>query len=387
MLALRLTRGARPSVQARRLLVATASAGTGFLFLCTLGYALGHPEAAPGSSLRLAWCVAPLAATVYLAVSVARTDPATRPRPGLSAVGLGPVQRTVLAAVSTAMACAVGSIVALLLFLHLRGAGTGLPFDGAASGLLAAGWELPVAGTLTLLALVPIAASVTTAVVLRPRPVKVADPDDPDRPDAPAGVPAGLPWGVALLAAGLSVETYAGRTGAAPGLPLPGGLAGSSLGVLVGWAVTAVGLALAGPGLTYQCGRLLQAGKPGAVRLLGGRVLQQEAVRIGRPLGVVCAVASGAFAAATLYTGNEPDTGPLSTLGALLVVGCALATLAMASVEAKHARSHTTAALLRLGAPATVLRTAVALRVGALLLLFGPLTWMIAELAAAPLTS
>ncbi|MFJ6570924.1 hypothetical protein ACIQNU_26275 [Streptomyces sp. NPDC091292] len=386
MLALRLTRGARPSVQARRLLVAAASAGTGFLLLCTLGYALGHPEAAPGSSLRLAWCVAPLAATVYLAVSVARTDPATQPRPGLSAVGLGPVQRMVLAAVSTAVACSLGSVVALLLFLHLRGDGTGLPFDGAASGLLAAGWELPLAGTLTLLALVPIAASVTTAVVLRPRPVKAAaDTDDPDRPEAPAGPPAGLPWGVALLAAGLAVETYAGRTGPAPGLRLPGGLAGSSLGVLVGWAVTAVGLALAGPGLTYLCGRLLQAGKPGAVRLLGGRVLQQEAVRIGRPLGVVCAVASGAFAAATLYTGTEPDTGPLSTLGALLVVGCALATLGMASVEAKHARSHTTAALLRLGAPATVLRTAVAMRAGALLLLFGPLTWLIAELAAAPL--
>ncbi|WP_443044621.1 hypothetical protein [Streptomyces sp. DHE17-7] len=90
MLALRLTRAARLAVQLRRLLVASASAGTGFLLLCALGHALTHPDAPGASSLRLAWCAAPLAATVYLAVAVARADPGTRPRPGLSAIGLGP---------------------------------------------------------------------------------------------------------------------------------------------------------------------------------------------------------------------------------------------------------------------------------------------------------
>ncbi len=88
MLALRLTRGSRPAVQVRRLLVATASAGTAFLLLSTLGYAMSHPPG--GAALRLAWCAAPLAATVYLAAAVARADPGTRPRPGLSAIGLGP---------------------------------------------------------------------------------------------------------------------------------------------------------------------------------------------------------------------------------------------------------------------------------------------------------
>ncbi|MEU1027141.1 hypothetical protein ABZ366_34795, partial [Streptomyces sp. NPDC005904] len=76
MLALRLARGAHPLVQLRRLLVAGASAGTGFLLLCTLANAMRHPGA--GSVLRLAWCVAPLAATVYFAVAVARADPGTR---------------------------------------------------------------------------------------------------------------------------------------------------------------------------------------------------------------------------------------------------------------------------------------------------------------------
>ncbi|MEV0221108.1 hypothetical protein [Streptomyces sp. NPDC050704] len=569
MLALRLARGARPAVQLRRLLVAAASAGTGFLLLCTLGYAMGHPEAYESAALRLAWCVAPLAATVQFAVAVARTDPATRPRSGLSAIGLGPGHLMVLAAISTAVACTLGSMVALLLFLHLRGDLSGLPFDGAAAGLLAADEPLPLPAALTLLTLVPVIASVSSALILRPRegqqggapararqgrfgafgtfgaysrpgeragfgeygrfgaragaradghgdgdgpggsgrsgvpgghadgagssgrdgargaavsardthavlgaqpghggaeppdsaaaygefdgsgsrggagagadgrrgghhlagsraaaaspsydgfgapdhpdssghldgptrldgppqfdgparPGGPAQPLDPYQPPAPLASPSGLPWGVAVLAAGLAVETYAGRTGSAPDGPaLPGGFTGGPVGVLVGWALTAVGLALAGPGLAHLCGRLLQAVRPGAVRLLAGRVLMAEAGRLGRPLGVVCAVASGAYAMAMLYTGARPGIGPLTTLGALLVAGCAVATLLTAAVEARNARADTTAALLRLGAPATMLRTTAALRAGALLAVFGPLTWAVAELAALPLT-
>ncbi|MEV0320576.1 hypothetical protein ACIBKX_29530 [Streptomyces sp. NPDC050658] len=388
MLALRLARGAHPLVQLRRLLVAAASAGTGFLLLCTLGYAMGHPEASGPAVLRLAWCLAPIAATVYFAVAVARTDPATRPRTGLSAVGLGPAKLSVLAAISTAVACTLGSMVALLFFLHLRGDLTGLPFDGAAAELLAADTPLPLAAALTLLALVPLAASLASALVLRPRPAKPGaeqEREDPERPDAPATAPNGLPWGIALLAAGLAVETYASRAGGASGPAMPGGLTGGPAGVLAGWALTAVGLAVAGPGLTHLCGRLLQSVRPGAMRLLAGRALQEEARRIGRPLGVLCAVASAAYAALTLYAGARPDVGPLTTLGSLLVVGCAVLTLATAAVEAKHERSDTTAALLQLGAPMTLLRGSAALRAGALAAVFGPLTWIVAELAALPL--
>jgi hypothetical protein len=546
---------------------------------------MGHPDASATAALRLAWCVVPLAATVHFAVAVARTDPATRPRPGLSAIGLGPGRLMILAAISTAMSCTLGSMVALLFFLHLRGDLTGLPFDGDAAELLAADKPLPLPAALTLLTLVPVIASVSSAVVLRPRglprgrprggrpgdsttharpgrlgafgaygrsgshtgfgsygrfgasggamaggrtegrggsgrdgastapgthgthdvhdghgthdghdghtghgrlggmeppgspltldvprrsgavggaradgrsrgpdlsgtlaasgspshdrfgtpdgldaptglgardhldhldrPGSPGTPDSPDSPDssglpglpghvghpghpgqvldpqhppAPLPSPSGLPWGAAVLAAGLAVETYASRGGPAPGGPaLPGGFVGGPVGVLVGWALTAVGLALAGPGITHLCGRLLQAVRPGALRLLAGRVLMEEAGRIGRPLGVVCAVASGAYAMAALHTGTRPDVGPLTTLGALLVAGCAVATLLTAAVEARNARADTTAALLRIGAPATVLRSAAALRAGALFAVFGPLTWAVAELAALPL--
>ncbi|MFJ5839602.1 hypothetical protein ACIQGO_23055 [Streptomyces shenzhenensis] len=471
MLALRLTRGAHPAVHLRRLLVAAAAAGTGFLLLSTLTYALGHPADPTESVNRLAWCTVPLAATVHFAVAVARTDPGTRPRPGLSALGLGPGGLMAISVLTTALSCTLGSMVALLVFLHLRGDLTGMPFDGAQRELLAAGEPLPLPAALTLLALVPSLASGTVALVLRPRDARPArraawtygrfgsygrarspealgthagfatqsrggmpgarpatgtravttvpvphngdaeqppgrgsdlpapadpeqDPAHPDRLDdapgngsAPPGdgwrdaladprrAPSGLPWGVAVLAVGLAVETYADQSDAAdPALP----------GVLIGWALTAVGLVLAGPGLTHLCGRLLQVARPGVLRLLAGRALMAEAVRIGRPLGVVCAVVSGA-AALTAFSSTASSYDPLTVFGVLLVTGCTLATLLTAAVEARQCRADTMAALLRLGAPVTLLRCAAVLRASALLALFGPLTVVVADLVALPL--
>ncbi|MCO6747812.1 hypothetical protein KQH21_06450 [Streptomyces sp. IpFD-1.1] len=387
MLALRLTRGAHPFVLCGRLLVAAASAGTGFLMLSALSHALAHPGAG-GALLRLAWCVVPLTATVYFAVAMARNDPATRPREGLSSVGLGPAALAGLAAASTALSSLLGSVVALLFFLHLRGDLTGLPFDGAAAGMLAADQPLPLAAVLTLLAIVPAVASLATAVALRPRAGRPAPTAPRKEPPTPLPVPSGLPWGVALLATGLAVESWAaGGTSRDGGVPLPGGVESGALGGVLGWLLTALGLALAGPGLTHLCGRVLQSAKPGAVRLLAGRGLQEEATRIGRPVGVVCAVASGALASATLYgagTGTSP-AGPLTALGGVLVAGCALATLLSAGVEARRSRASANAALLRLGAPASALRNAAALRAVTLIAVFVPLTWAVATLAAAPL--
>ncbi|MFH8803719.1 hypothetical protein ACH4F6_29605 [Streptomyces sp. NPDC017936] len=469
MLALRLTRSAHPAVHLRRLLVTTASAGTGFLLLCTLGHALTHPGTPAASALRLAWCTVPLATTVHFALAVARTDPGTRPRPGLAAIGLGPARLMAVSATTTALSTALGSLLALLVFLHLRGDLTGMPFDGAAAGLLAADVPLPLPAALTLLAWVPVTASVAVALSLRPRETRPAarsqgtgrslrrfdvrgrgaretfgtygrfgawtrarqdadggaparrtvnggvtsrhpagdeaagaaqggadrtapTPDGADgtpeaggrTPDPTPPDPTALPWGAAFLAAGLAVEAYAAHTPGDTHVTLPGGPTGPAA-VLVGWAFTALGLALAGPGLTHLCGRLLQAARPGALRLLAGRGLMQEASRIGRPLGVLCAVASGAYSTAVLYDPADPALGPLTTLGALLVTGCTLATLLTAAVEARQARADTTAALLRLGAPNTTLRTAAALRAAALAALFLPLTLLVAVLAALPL--
>ncbi|MBQ0884548.1 hypothetical protein KBZ94_06305 [Streptomyces sp. RM72] len=471
MLALRLTRTAHLAVHLRRLLVAVASAGTGFLLLCALGHALSHPDAPGSSALRLAWCAAPLAAAVYLAVAVARTDPGTRPRSGLSAIGLGPARLMAVSATTTALSAALGSVAALLAFLYLRGSLTGRPpSDRVAADALAVGQSLPAPAVLTLLVLAPALASAAVAHTLRPRDPRPAAAPAPrgygrfgaygwgkaretfgaygrygSRTAVAAGsraaaaVPAGsraagaarvgaggalqtqasdphppagtdvttqtldatppppadtspdtttprpqnttaLPWGIAILTAGLNVET---NTGNAAGAPTPG--TAPSAGVLIGWALTALGLALAGPGLTHLCGRLLQAARPGALRLLAGRVLMEESQRVGRPLGVVAAVAAAAYVTTTVYDGDGPAFGPLSTLGALLVAGCTVATLLTAAVEARHARADTKDALLRLGAPPATLRAAAAVRAAALLALFGPLVLIVAVLAALPL--
>ncbi|MET9607558.1 hypothetical protein ABZZ17_21220 [Streptomyces sp. NPDC006512] len=366
MLALRLARGSRPLVQLRRLLVAAASAGTGFLLLYVLAGATARPA---GSFPRLLWALVPLAATVQFAVAVARTDPATRPREGLDAVGLGPVRLALAAAVSTAVACALGSALALAAFLHLRGELTGLPFDGTGARLLHAEQPLPVAAALTLLTLVPLTASAATALALRPRPL-------PRGAIAPAPAPSpltGVPWGVALTACGLTVEAYTGPDGAA----MP-----------AGWALIAAGLALAGPGLAYTCGTLVQAARPGALRLLAGRALQEEAPRLGRPLGVLCAVGAAALTAVALRgrAGPIDPLGPLTGPAALLVALCAAATLLTSAVESRQSRSAARAALLDLGTPGTVLRTAATVRAGALLAVCLPLCWGVAQLTSLALT-
>ncbi|MEV5597574.1 hypothetical protein [Streptomyces sp. NPDC052496] len=401
MLALRLARGAHPLVLLRRLLVAAASAGTGFLLLAALGHAAAHPATATDSFVRLLWCAVPVAATTQLAVSAARTDPAARPQRGMSAAGLGPARLTLIAATSTAVSCILGSFFALLVFLALRGDLGGVAATDSATQLLGAGHPLPAAGTLLLLAVVPLMAAAATAVVLRPRKDARGDPrgakaatgaGEPltamDTNSNGSSVPAALPWGITLTAAGLALETYVSRgaADAATLLPLPERLIGSPPGVLAGWALSTLGLVLAGPGLTQLSGRLLAAGRPGAVRLLAGRVLQEESRRIGRPLGVLCAVASGTYAAAKVYEAAPTRPfGPLTGLGAALVLACVTASALTAALEARWARTHTTAALRRLGTPRSLLHRASALRVLALLLVLGPLTWAISELAALPL--
>ncbi|CAL9556427.1 hypothetical protein SUDANB120_04552 [Streptomyces sp. enrichment culture] len=356
MLALRLTRGSRPLVQLRRLIVAAAAAGSGFLLLYVLAEAAARPA---GSFPRLLWALLPLAATVHLAVRTARTDPATRPREGMDAVGLGPLHLALAAAVSTAVACTLGSAVALAAFLHLRGNLGGLPFDGAGAALLHADRPLPLAAALTLLSLTPLAAAAAAAALaLRPR-----------TPAAPA---AGLPWGIALAACGLAVLGHAG----------PGGRA-----LPAGWALTAAGLALAGPGLAYACGALVQAVRPGALRLLAGRTLQEEAPRLGRPLGVLCAAGTAAIAAALPGRGGiGAPLGPLTGPAFALTVLCAAATLLAAAVEVRQSRAASRAALADLGAPGSVLRTAATVRAAALLAVCLPVCWGVARLTSLALT-
>ncbi|PNE38708.1 hypothetical protein [Streptomyces noursei] len=391
MLALRLARGTHPLVLLRRLLVTAAAAGTGFLVLAALGHAAAHPATAGDSLARLLWCTAPLAATAQLAVSVARTDPAARLQRGMAAAGLGPFRLTLLAATSTALFCALGVLLSLVVFLALRGdlgtaaSGTGTGSRAIDSGLLGAGHPLPWIGALMLISVIPLTAAVATAFSLRPRTEAGAvDTDTPSTTEAPSG----LPWGVALAAAGLAIEAYTSPAAGAAGelLPLSGQLIGSPPGVLAGWALAAIGLVLAGPGLVYLSGQLLCAGRPGALRLLSGRVLQEESHRLGRPLGVLCAVASGVYAAGVLHqAAPSRPLGPFTAIGAAVVLACVTVSALSSALESRAARARSTATLRRLGASAFVLHRVTALRATALVLVLGPLTWTVAEMATLPL--
>ncbi|MBB1252332.1 hypothetical protein H3146_02955 [Streptomyces sp. OF3] len=374
MLALRLIRGARPTAQLRRLLVALAAGGVGFLLLGALGYALDHPGDPGPALVRLLWCLIPLAAVVQLAVAVARRDPGAEQRTGLDAAGLGPTGLARLAAVSTAVSMLLGSALALLVFLHLRGDVAGLPFDGSAGDGLAARRGLPVPATLTLLLLPPTAAVVATARALRPTPPAA-------RPEAERrGIPVTLPWAAALVATGLTVEGYAARD-------LPGGAGpaeGMATGVLAGWLLIAAGLVLAGPAATELAGRLLTAWRPGAVRLLAGRVLLADAGRLGGPVGVLTAVAWSALTAALLY--GAELLGPFTVLGAAVVVGCAVGTVWVTAGRGREERATTSDGLRDLGASVGLLRRAAALRVAVPALLLLPVVLAVAQLATLPLT-
>ncbi|MCZ7416254.1 MULTISPECIES: hypothetical protein [unclassified Streptomyces] len=376
MLPLRLIRGSRALTQLPRLTVAAAAAGVGFLLLSALSYALAHPGDAGVAVPRLLWCLVPLAATVHLALVVARTDPGPRSRAALDALGLRTAGLPLLSAVQIAACCLLGSGLALLVFLYLRGDVVGLPFDGAAGELLAAGRPVPLVATVTLLLTVPLAAAGASALSLRAAAARRPASPQPvlDRPGPRPPLPAGLPYGVGLVGLGLALEAFAARDAA--GVPP---------GVIVGWLLTALGLALAGPGLTRLTGRLLAAFRPGATRLLAGRFLQEEATLIGAPIGVLCAAGCGGVAALYVY-GPDDSPGPLAVLGGAVVVLCALTGVLTAAAGARTALAPARAALAQLGASRELLRRAAALRAASVLVVLVPVTWGVARLAALPLS-
>jgi hypothetical protein len=391
VLSLRLLRGASPATLGRWVLAALASCGTGLLLLAALGWALAHPGGASHTVVRLGWCVVPAIVSVQLAVAVGRAQSTSWPRAGLAAVGLGRNGLVLLAAATVTLVCACGSVLALLVFLQLRGDVTGVPYHGVGPGLLAAGHSLPLAGAVTLLALVPLAAGAASAARLHTEQRPAGQRPDrgrtrPGGPDADAiepdeQVPAGLPWGVALIAVGLALEATAPdrRT-----FPLPSGLGAMAPAAVGGWVLTAAGLVLAGPGLVHACGRLLASCRPGGLRLLAGRGLQHEARRLGRPLGLLSATAAALVAGYGLHQDSGRSLGPVTTFAVLLICMCVLASAALAARESHAARASARAALRELAAPAAVLRASAAVRAGVLAVAFLVPALLVAALSPTP---
>lgn len=365
MLALRLAKGARPALLCHRLILATATAGVGVLLLSALAYASGHPQDTGAGLLRLAWCVPPLGATAYLAMTVARVDPAAQAPAGYSPPALWPSRLPGIAATSAAMTAVLGSTVAFLVFLQLRGGVAGLPFHGVAADVFAADHPLPLAAALTLLAVAPLLAAAASAVAVRDRTTRMP-------------VAAGWPWGAALMTAGVALGVSTASQNATASPALSGSLPSPGTETLGSWLLITAGVVMAAPGLTEWCGRALSAGRPGGIRLLSGRMLRQDAGRVGQPIGGVCAVAATALAMPRL-PGGWP-LGPLTVLGGALVLACAAAALVAAVAETRASRRGTAAILARMGAPRNASYRVSALRTSALLVAFGPLAWLVSQL-------
>ncbi|MEK8172723.1 hypothetical protein NKH77_37490 [Streptomyces sp. M19] len=173
--------------------------------------------------------------------------------------------------------------------------------------------------------------------------------------------------------------------------PLPGHAEATAAGVLGGWALTAVGLVLAGPGLVHLCGSLLTAVRPR---------------RCGCWPGAPCSARRGAWAgrSACCAPSAAPDTSsPTCTApgparpGTLLRAAHRPRRGPGDDVRQRHGPGDRpgdqgrprgdTARPAAAGRAAGTLRGAAAVRGAALLLVLVPLAWAVGRLATLPFTS
>ncbi|GAB7180765.1 hypothetical protein ATKI12_0596 [Kitasatospora sp. Ki12] len=382
MFYLRLARGYRVPDLGRWLLTAVAAAVVAAFLLRSLGRAMSDRIGDADPLVRLLWCLPPLAAVAWFAAVAARAVPARRPEriAGLTAAGAGSRRIRTLIAGEVALACTLGSVLTLLVFLVLRNdiAGPSLAPD------LGMGVPLPAAAPVTLLALVPLTAGLAAACAV---PATEARPGG--RNPHGTGFAAwriALPTGLVVI--GAALELIALRPGAAAdGRPvhLPAGLGTTSTAALGGWAAGALGLALLTGPLLAWAGRLLALGRPTPLRLLAGRGLTAQAPRLGAPLAVLTLAVALVLTTVRYWIGTPDSADALPAVEACLVLGCAAAAVAVRLAEVRTDRRDVAEALLRLGTSPRLLFGAVALRtlaVGTTLLLTGGAT---AALAAAGL--
>ncbi|MFB7909614.1 hypothetical protein ACFXPX_37815 [Kitasatospora sp. NPDC059146] len=382
MFYLRLARGYRVTDLGRWLLTTLAAAAVAAFLLRSLGRALSDPLGGADALARLLWCLPPLAAVAWFAAVAARSVPARRPEriAGLTAAGAGSRRIRTLIAGEVALACTLGSVLTLLLFLVLRNdiAGPSLAPD------LGMGVPLPAAAPVTLLALVPLTAGLAAGFSV---PVAETLPGGRARGRTGFG-PLRIAVPVGLVVIGAALELIALRPGApADGRPihLPAGLGTTSTAALGGWAGGALGLALLTGPLLAWTGRLLALGRPTPLRLLAGRGLTAQARRLGPPLAVLTLVVALVLTTVRYWIGTPDSADALPAVEACLVLGCTVAAVIARLAEVRTDRREITESLLRLGASPRLLFGAVALRtlaVGTTLLLTGGAT---AALAAAGL--
>ncbi|MEY9949388.1 hypothetical protein [Kitasatospora sp. GAS1066B] len=376
MFYLRLVRGYRVLDLGRWLLTATAAAVVAAFLLRALGRALSDPPGAHATLERLLWCLPPLLAIGWFTAIAARALPTQRPErmAGLTAAGAGPRWIRLLIAGELALACALGAVATLLLFLVLRNniAGPSLAPE------LGMGVPLPPAAPVALLALLPLAGGLAAAAAVRPGE-RLPGGEEPDR--ARHFGPVRTSAAVLLTIGGILTELYALRPAAAYDprtLGLPADLGHTNAALLGGWAVATLGLALLTGPLLAGTGWLLALGRPSPRRLLAGRGLTGAARELSAPLAML------AFTVAVVLTSvrhwvapGAEGTGLLPAAEALLTTGCMVGAVLARLAELRALRRPGSTALLRLGASPRLLFGAAMLRwaaAGSVVLATGALT-------------
>ncbi|MCX4746542.1 hypothetical protein OG455_13585 [Kitasatospora sp. NBC_01287] len=376
MFYLRLVRGYRVLDLGRWLLTATAAAVVAAFLLRALGRALSDPPGAHATVQRLLWCLPPLLAIAWFAAVAARALPVQRPErmAGLTAAGAGPVRIRLLIAGELALACALGALLTLLLFLVLRNNIAG----AALAPELGMGVPLPLAAPVALLTLLPLAGGLAAALAVRAvDPLPGGEEPDPLHRFGPLRTTL-----AALLAAGgILTELYALRPAAAYDprtLHLPADLGHTNAALLGGWAAAALGLGLLTGPLLAGTGWLLAVGRPSPRRLLAGRGLTGAARRLGVPLAVLAFTTAVVLTSVRHWVAPGADgAGPLPAAEAVLVTGCVVAAVLARLVELRALRRPGGAALSRLGASPRLLLGAAMLRwaaAGSVVLATGALT-------------
>ncbi|GAB2740334.1 hypothetical protein [Kitasatospora kifunensis] len=372
----RLVRGYRVLDLGRWLLTAAAAAVVAAFLLRALGRALSDPPGSGETVERLLWCLPPLLAIAWFAAVAARALPAQRAErmAGLTAAGAGPVRLRLLIAGEIALACALGALATLLLFLVLRNNIA----DATLAPELGMGVPLPPAAPVTLLALLPLAGGLAAGLAVHQDELL---PGGEEWTETQRFGPLRTTLAALLALGGTFTELYALRPAAADDprpLHLPADLGHTSAALLGGWAVAALGLALLTGPLLAGMGRLIAVGRPSPRRLLAGRGLTGAARQLGAPLAVL------AFTMAVVLTSvrhwvapGAAGTGPLPAAEALLITGCVVAAVLARLSEVRAGRRPGAAALLRLGAPQRLLFGAALLRwatAGGVVLATGALT-------------
>ncbi|UNS99282.1 hypothetical protein MMF93_24610 [Streptomyces tubbatahanensis] len=395
MLTLRLTLWASPLALLLRLLLVCASAGVGLLLLNALSYAVQRPSHPTAALPGLLWCLIPLAVTAHLAAALVEAEPSAPLRSGLDAAGLGPVRLPLLLARMSALPCAVGGGLALLATVWGQGgADDGAPavsLPGTAAELPLAQEALPLPAAVTLLSAVPVVAALAAARTAGSGTASAgAAPRDRATSGRRSTGTAALVAGLVLAAAGLLLAASAVRAArhspetARTGSPGAAELASSPLAA--GWLLTALGLVLAGPALTSLAGRVLTAGRPGAVRLLAGEALVRESALAGRPLAALGMVGAAALVVvrARLAETELPAWGPAGTLAAVLVACCLGGVALAAMARARRSRAPLALLLERLGASRGTRRAVAAVRVAVVASVVTALTLVAGLLAPLP---